>query len=293
MNKIKLVILLTALSTISCGTLQSVMTPQPPVSETEPTVIVVPPSQEPQPPERQPEILESTSTTKVYAEVVANYINTYKEIAKEEMRKYGIPASITLAQGILESGAGRGELSVKGNNHFGIKCHKEWTGEVVYHDDDAKGECFRKYQHPNLSYEDHSLFLSQRHYYKSLFSLPKDDYAAWAKGLREAGYATDPKYPEKLIGLIQRYQLHQYDTEVLATASPPPVTSTSGLPPGTPTPSAPIEQPSEKLYVVQKGDTLYSISKKYGITVETLMNLNQLSNTHLSVGQSLWVKPPE
>ena len=147
-------------------------------------------------------------------DAAADYIEQCKEIAIEEMQLYGIPASITLAQGILESGSGNGDLARRSNNHFGIKCHSGWTGQRVYHDDDERGECFRKYPHPKISYRDHSLFLFERKRYFSLFKLPKDDYKAWAKGLRKAGYATDPKYPEKLISLIDRYKLYELDAMV-------------------------------------------------------------------------------
>ena len=119
--------------------------------------------------------------------------------------QYGIPASITLAQGILESGAGRSALSKKSNNHFGIKCHKGWTGQRVFHDDDELQECFRKYKDPKYSFRDHSLFLTQRSRYEGLFAYKKNDYKSWAKGLRKAGYATDPKYPQKLINIIETY----------------------------------------------------------------------------------------
>src|SRR5690606_7680630 len=134
---------------------------------------------------------------------------------QDEMREFGIPASITLAQGILESGSGRGELTLKTNNHFGIKCHTGWEGGMEYHDDDEKGECFRKYNDPYTSYRDHSLFLTSRSRYAPLFDLRTDDYKGWAKGLRKAGYATDPRYPQKLIGLIERYELYRYDDQVL------------------------------------------------------------------------------
>ena len=140
-----------------------------------------------------------------YTEVVGIYIDNYSEIAKEEMVQYGIPASITLAQGILESGAGRSALSKKSNNHFGIKCHKGWTGQRVFHDDDELQECFRKYKDPKYSFRDHSLFLTQRSRYEGLFAYKKNDYKSWAKGLRKAGYATDPKYPQKLINIIETY----------------------------------------------------------------------------------------
>lgn len=140
-----------------------------------------------------------------------SYIARYADLAVEEMYRSGVPASITLAQGLLESGYGLSELAVKGNNHFGIKCHNTWTGSKVYHDDDRKGECFRKYDSPEQSFRDHSDFLRYRDRYKFLFDLEPTDYKGWAHGLRKAGYATDPKYPEKLIRLIEEYGLHEYD----------------------------------------------------------------------------------
>lgn len=139
------------------------------------------------------------------------YIERYSALAVEEMYRTGVPASITLAQGLLESGYGLSELAVKGNNHFGIKCHNTWTGKKVYHDDDAKGECFRKYDSPEESFRDHSDFLRYRDRYRFLFDLELSDYEGWAHGLRKAGYATDPQYPQKLIRLINEYALHQYD----------------------------------------------------------------------------------
>src|SRR5690606_3580331 len=187
---------------------------QKPVATTPKTEKPVPatPQAAPQP---EVETLESTSSTTVYADVIRNYIEQYKEIAKDNMRTHGIPASITLAQGILESGSGNGRLAKEANNHFGIKCHTGWTGEKIHHDDDALQECFRKYRHASESFRDHSLFLTSRSRYSDLFLLKKGDYQSWAKGLRKAGYATDPKYPDKLISLIERYQLYRYDDEVL------------------------------------------------------------------------------
>jgi len=127
------------------------------------------------------------------------------------MRFYKIPASITLAQGILESGHGQSTLAKKANNHFGIKCHKGWKGKSILHDDDAKDECFRSYKNPLRSYKDHSLFLVERDRYSSLFKLNRKDYKSWAIGLKAAGYATDPKYAEKLISLIERFKLNRFD----------------------------------------------------------------------------------
>lgn len=161
------------------------------------------------------EVLTSTSRTVVPKDIVYNYIQEFKDIAMQNMKDYKIPASIILAQGVLESGSGKGLLSRKSNNHFGIKCHKGWAGETTTHDDDDKGECFRKYDDPAESYRDHALFLTGRERYAALFQLDITNYRMWARGLREAGYATDPKYPQKLIGLIERYNLYEYDAIAL------------------------------------------------------------------------------
>jgi len=232
---------------------------------------------------RTTEVIESTSKTIVYSDVVNGYVLQYKDIAKGNMKQYGIPASIILAQGILESGAGSGTLSKTANNHFGIKCHTGWTGESVRHDDDADQECFRKYNDPAESYKDHAEFLTGRSRYASLFKLEKGDYQGWAKGLKAAGYATDPKYPEKLISYIERYNLHQYDAEVLGVDFTPIQKSQ---------PVAVNTRPSntEGLYEVTKGDTLYSISKKFNTTVDDLKRLNNLSDNAISIGQYIKVK---
>lgn len=148
------------------------------------------------------------------------YIEKYAKIAVSEMYRSGVPASITLAQGLLESGNGRSELALKSNNHFGIKCHNGWKGGRVYHDDDAKGECFRKYDHPEQSFRDHSDFLRYRDRYKFLFDYRITDYKAWAYGLKKAGYATDPAYPKKLIKLIEDYRLHEYDRKPSSFGKP-------------------------------------------------------------------------
>lgn len=144
-----------------------------------------------------------------------DYIERYKDIAMREMQEYRIPASITLAQGILESGNGNSELAKKSNNHFGIKCHKDWKGKRTYHDDDAKGECFRVYNSPEDSYRDHSKFLANGQRYAFLFDLKITDYKGWAKGLKKAGYATLPVYANVLIKYIEDYNLTQYDQMVV------------------------------------------------------------------------------
>ena len=139
------------------------------------------------------------------------YIKKYKDIAISEMNSYGIPASITLAQGILESGNGESKLAVDGNNHFGIKCHNNWNGETIIEDDDEKGECFRKYSNVGDSFRDHSLFLKERGRYEFLFEYKITNYKKWARGLKKAGYATNPKYASLLIDIIKKYNLTQYD----------------------------------------------------------------------------------
>jgi len=148
-------------------------------------------------------------------ETVRKYIDTYKDIAIAEEIRTGVPAAITLAQGIHETGAGTSDLVLSSNNHFGIKCKSDWTGPAVYHDDDAKGECFRKYADPKDSYKDHSDFLKNRPYYAALFHLDPTDYRGWAYGLKKAGYATNPRYPEILIKLIEDYHLQDYTMTAL------------------------------------------------------------------------------
>jgi len=143
-------------------------------------------------------------------ESITKYIDEYKDLAIAEMKRTGVPAAITLAQGIHESGAGQSKLVLSSNNHFGIKCKSNWTGESVKHDDDARGECFRKYDFAEDSYKDHSEFLKNGQRYASLFSLSPTDYEGWAKGLKKAGYATNPKYPQVLIKLVEDYGLQDY-----------------------------------------------------------------------------------
>ncbi|MCG9791279.1 glucosaminidase domain-containing protein [Flavobacterium algicola] len=213
----------------------------------------------------------SSSSTMSRNQVVNGYVDQYKGVAMSNMKKYGIPASIILAQGILESGAGRSELAADANNHFGIKCHNNWLGETIYHDDDKRQECFRKYRNPADSYEDHAVFLTSGSRYASLFNLKKDDYEGWAKGLRAAGYATDTRYPSKLITYIETYDLSQYDAQVLGRNYSP--TST--------------KRGNNNTHEVEKGDTLYSISKRYNVSVDDLIRKNNLSDNTISIGQKL------
>ena len=149
---------------------------------------------------------------------IEKYVSDWAPTAVREMYRSGVPASITLAQGILESRYGLSPLAADGNNHFGIKCHKDWTGKTQYHDDDEKGECFRVYDDADESFRDHSDFLRYRDRYKFLFEFETTDYKSWAYGLKKAGYATDPGYPDKLIKYIEDYKLNEYDTMSLAAA---------------------------------------------------------------------------
>jgi flagellum-specific peptidoglycan hydrolase FlgJ len=206
---------------------------------------------------------------------ISEYISTFSEVAQREMKAYGIPASIKLAQGLLESGYGQGELAQKTNNHFGIKCHTGWQGDYDFHDDDAKGECFRKYNHPMYSYRDHSVFLSTRSRYAFLFDYDTTDYKRWANGLRKAGYATDKKYPQKLIYLIEKHQLYQYDSD---------------MPRSVYENNRPVIAENNAVHIVKKGDTLYSLSKRYYVSIDELMKMNHLRNANLAVGQKLMVK---
>ena len=141
-----------------------------------------------------------------------DYIIRYNAIAVKKMQEFKIPASITLAQGLLESGSGNSTLAREANNHFGIKCHKEWTGKTFHMDDDEKNECFRAYKHAEESFDDHSRFLTERSRYAFLFELDIMDYKGWAEGLKKAGYATNPRYPELLLNQVNRYNLHRYDS---------------------------------------------------------------------------------
>lgn len=206
-------------------------------------------------------------------EKILNYLEKFGPVAHEEMKAFGIPASITLAQGILESAMGYGRLATEGNNHFGIKCHREWSGKRIYHDDDKKGECFRVYKDPITSYRDHSLFLSSRSRYAFLFDIKVNDYKAWAKGLKKAGYATDPKYPGKLIRLIEQFDLTRFDAKNSKSVS-----------------SKPKKKKNTQLtHTVQKGDTLYSVSKQYNIALEQLVKINQIKDQTIYLGQELQI----
>ena len=220
--------------------------------------------------------LQAQTRNKQYEE----YIKKYRELAVEEMKKYQIPASITLAQGLLESGAGQSALARKSNNHFGIKCGSDWYGKTVSHDDDARGECFRAYKHPKDSYEDHSKFLAGRPRYASLFNLNITDYKGWARGLKKAGYATNPRYADQLIGIIELYELHKYDDKnylkwIKKNPNPHQTYIANGL-----------------LYiVVRAGDSWKSISQEFDISQKKLRKYNDLYKGYvLHVGDILYLE---
>ena len=218
------------------------------------------------------------------------YINQYRDLAIEQMLKFKIPASITLAQGLLESGAGYSELATKGNNHFGIKCHG-WTGRKTYHDDDEAQECLRAYNNVYESYEDHSLLLSRQPRYRSLFSLDGDDYKGWAHGLKKCGYATSPTYAQKLIGIIELYKLQQYDKAKKYDRFMESRTYKDS-------PSAkggilhPIHRYNKNYYIVVKqGDTFRSLGKELGLSYRKIAKYNERNKRDkLVAGETIYLK---
>lgn len=256
-------------------------------------------------------LLVFSLTAQAQKEKVEAYIARYKEIAIQEMIRSGVPASITLAQGILESQSGESDLVKRSNNHFGIKCKPEWTGPRTYHDDDEKGECFRVYDSPENSFKDHSDFLRTRAHYAFLFKLNPTDYEGWANGLKKAGYATAPTYPAKLIKLINDYQLQQYTTDALARISNPKiqapetrvtpvVTTTASSTPmekeeeessstitapnkktNTPLVSTPFEINATKVVFVPAGTSLLALADKYEIAYSRLLNFNDMDEVDI------------
>lgn len=219
-----------------------------------------------------------------------NYIDQYKDLAIEEMLTYRIPASITLAQGLLESGAGGSELTRKGNNHFGIKCHG-WSGRAVYHNDDALGECFRAYDNAEDSYRDHCLFLTRGKRYRGLFSLDITDYRGWAHGLKAAGYATNPRYAQQLIDIIELYKLYEYDRArnydkfmARRAGKDKPASPTATL--------HTIHKYNENYYIkVRTGDTFKSIGKEMGISGRKIAKWNEREfKDKLTIGEIIWLQ---
>lgn len=201
-----------------------------------------------------------------------NYIKKYKDIAIKQQKKHGIPASITLAQGLLESAAGQSRLAQEANNHFGIKCGNEWGGKTIKHKAEKGKECFRKYKKVEDSFDDHSKFLKRKRY-ESLFKLKSTDYKNWAKGLRKCGYATDPKYPEKLISLIERYELYRYDSDKGKHKN---YDREEGD-----VKSHMVYRQGKLLYIkAYDGDTYAMLAKKYGIRKKDLLSYNDVKEEH-------------
>ncbi|WP_406824630.1 glucosaminidase domain-containing protein [Pedobacter sp. KACC 23697] len=230
-----------------------------------------------------------------------SYIDEFKGVAIEEMNSAGIPASITLAQGILESGSGNSDLAKYANNHFGIKCTSEWKGKNYFRDDDQKNDCFRVYKDARESFRDHSEFLKRKRY-SFLFQLDKNDYKSWAQGLKTAGYATNPRYPDLLINTIEKYELYQYDqpeSEKQKIAREDRVFSEINQNiPKEKAKFTPVETPpagakpilADGTYTVVKGDTLYNIAKRFNLTVDQLKMLNDITTDAIKLGQTLKVK---
>ena len=222
--------------------------------------------------------------------VYQEYIDQYKDLAIEEMLRYNIPASITLAQGVFESGAGRSELSVKGNNHFGIKCHG-WAGRSVYHDDDARNECFRAYDNVLQSYEDHSKFLRYNVRYNSLFTLQRTDYRGWAQGLKACGYATNPRYADKLIELIELYKLYELDK---ATSYDKFMAKRGGYdkPVSQGMSLHPIKIYNKNYYIIARaGDTFKGIGEEIDISYRKIAKYNERDkNDVLHAGEIIYLK---
>lgn len=236
--------------------------------------------------------LQAQSKSQAYI----NYINNYYPLAIIQQEEHGIPASITLAQGLLESGAGQSELANKSNNHFGIKCH-DWTGDKAYHDDDERGECFRKYEKVLDSYEDHSLFLKNRSRYAFLFELSPTDYQSWAHGLKKAGYATDPSYAYKLISIIENYELHQFDLKKTKTVSKKQSDSNKQSE-VSPIGSVDAFRTHEvyrnngvKFVVSVVGDTYSSLAEELNISEKRLRRYNEINEfTQLTPGTQVYIQ---
>lgn len=214
------------------------------------------------------------------------YIEEYHKTAIREMREHGVPASITLAQGILESGSGRSYLAQEANNHFGIKCHRDWDGPSVTKDDDARDECFRKYRDADESFRDHSLFLKHRARYADLFKESPTDYKAWARGLKKAGYATHRRYDKLLIDLIERYKLHKYDLEGFDAED---VLEQKGAIVRS---QVQVSDNRVEYVVADEGDTFELIAEATEKRVEDLLKYNELNySAQLLPGQIVYIQP--
>lgn len=219
------------------------------------------------------------------------YVKAWSKVAIEQMIQYRIPASITLAQGILESASGNSRLAIKGNNHFGIKCHG-WGGEKMYLDDDRKNECFRVYASATESFLDHSKFLISHNRYEFLFDYASDDYVSWAKGLKKAGYATNPRYANLLIDIIEDLKLYQYDKETFEPIVPiPSIVVAYDTPKNTH--AIKSHENGVKYIVAKKGDTFYRISVEFDLKLSQLYRYNDFNDKKdmLGLGDVVYLQP--
>ena len=241
------------------------------------------------------------------------YIQKYKSLAVEEMEVYGIPASITMAQALLESDNGNGRLAREGNNHFGIKCKSTWTGATISHDDDAKGECFRKYPSVEESYRDHSEFLDKSARYQDLFKLDPTDYKGWAHGLQKAGYATNPQYAQQLIKIIEDYQLflldEGQDVRIAENAAPVEEPVAEPIPSASPADMVDVDNYSVSIQgrngghtvyrnngslfiVVRDGDKLESVASEFRVSPKKLIKYNDLDiHSNVKTGDMIYIRP--
>jgi LysM repeat protein len=220
------------------------------------------------------------------------YIAKYKNNAIIEMERYNIPASITLAQAMLESGNGNSELAIKANNHFGIKCHTSWKGETFIKDDDKKDECFRKYESVLNSYNDHSAFLASSSRYAFLFKLDRTDYKSWAKGLKQAGYATNPKYDEILIRVIENHELYKFDSHAQYANTSKPNSPKTEVKTISPDKRAVLQMGIRKYIIIEPGDDIDKIAKETDKDVWQLNKYNDLEKGEkLVAGQKLFLQP--
>lgn len=222
----------------------------------------------------------------------SEYIEKYKEDAIKEMHHSGVPASITLAQGILESGDGNSPLALYANNHFGIKCHSAWQGETFIMDDDEKNECFRKYPTAYESFKDHSEFLTSRSRYAALFQLKITDYEGWAKGLKAAGYATNPKYADLLIALIEKHELNKYDNYAKVPSKTIEKNKSSSQLAANHNKRVVKLHNKIKYTVVNKGDDAKSIAQDFDMNIRQILNYNDLNkNDKLNEGDVVYLQP--
>ena len=239
--------------------------------------------------------------TSAVSQTYEQYIRKYAPTAVSEMKRTGVPASITLAQGLVESAAGQSTLASKSNNHFGIKCHSDWKGKKTYQDDDKAKECFRVYSNATASFKDHSDFLRYQDRYKSLFDLDPTDYKGWARGLKKAGYATDPKYADKLIKVIEDYELYRYDTDQASDVPESPLAIEHPVEVARDSVKEEIRfSLSRDMYAVNgvsciyavNGDTFESLANANGLFLSEILRFNDLRSPRpLVPGEKVYLQP--